>query len=399
VSRKHDQDITFSFLKERAVPERSLRVNSKLQFDNRGVASSSSRNSGVNGSTSRINSGLSIDLRALHAPTERKEAMVSCGPSTKEVPLEPTAVPGRGRRLFFRALRLGLSGALLSSVAFYTRDVVEQTVSEQAYINGEITGLRAPIGGELHLNTAAGNVLRAGETLFSVENKRFGNQEVASQLNWVSESTERLAAESEEAALLFRQQEEVYRINQQLYDEQVLSRLALLEEKTKLETARAAMTNKRALAAQAQDRSRRIKEQVELQRTALVKMPFDGVAWAVPAKNGAEVSTHETVLEILNPERIWVDAFFTEKQAPKLSIGRTVQVRTRDGTLSCEGTVEWVRAGVGRIPPEGGTAVNPGEQARRRVAVRVRLKTDGAFSSSEFFGVGRNVIVTLASHE
>jgi len=184
-----------------------------------------------------------------------------------------------------------------------------------------------------------------------------------------------------------------------LYEEQVLSRLALLEEKTKLEMARAAVTNKQALAARALDRSRAIKKQVELQRTALVKMPFDGVAWAVPAKDGAEVSTHETVVEVLNPERIWVDAFFAEKQASKLEVGRTVQVRTRDGALRCEGTVQWVRAGVGRIPLEGTAAVNPDEHTRRRVAVRVRLKTDAAFSSSEFFGVGRNVIVTLASHE
>jgi multidrug resistance efflux pump len=375
-------------------------VNSKLQFVDAGVAGSSrNRNSGVNGSRTRINSGIPIDLGALRVAGSAQEQIASCAPPAKEVPLQPTAAPGQGRRLFFRAVRLALSGALLSSVAFYTRDVVEQTTSEQAYINGEITGLRTPISGELHVKTTTGRPLRRGETLFSIENSRFGNQEVASQLNWVSESAERLAAESAEAAVRFRQQEEVYRIHQRLFNEQVLSRLELLEEQTKLEMARAGLTNKQALAAQALDRSGTMKKQVELQRTALVKMPFDGVAWAVPAKDGAEVSAHETVVEVLNPERIWVDAFFAEKQAPKLEVGRKVQVRTRDRALSCEGIVEWVRAGVGRIPFEGTAAVNPAEQGRRRVAVRVRLKRSAAFSSSEFFGVGRNVIVTLASHE
>jgi multidrug resistance efflux pump len=298
----------------------------------------------------------------------------------------------------FRGVRLVLSGALLSSVAFYTRQTVDQATSEQAYINGEITALRAPISGQLQIATSPGRVARSGETLFSVENTRFGNQEVSSQLNWATETAERLAAESEEASLRFKQQQEVYRIHEKLFEEQVLSRLALLEEQTKLEVARTAMTNRQTLAAQAQTRCLKIKGQVELQRTGIVDMPFDGVAWAVPAKHGAEVSTRETVVEVLDPKRIWVDAFFAEKNISKLSVGTRVQVKTLDGALRCGGAIEWVRAGVGRISSEGNAAVNPGEYTKRRVAVRVKLDSECAFGSSEFYGVGRNVIVT-ASHE
>ena len=376
-----------------------MSVNTKLHVAEAGLdGGTSTRDSGLNGSISfkRTDSNITV-IPASHPPDQQNGPPP---PAPAALPAEAKgSPPGQTRRIFFRAFRLALSGGLMWSVVFYTRDVVDQARSEQAYINGEITGLRAPISGQLHLETASGRLLRAGDNVFSIENTRFGNQEVSSQLNWVTESAERLEAESDEAALRFKQQEEIYRVHQKLFDEQVLSRLVLLEEQTKLEVARAAMTNKQTLAAQAKERWRNTQRQVELQRAATVKMPFDGVAWAVPAKNGAEVSTHETILEVLDPKRIWVDAFFAEKHLQKIEVGTAVQVRTLDGAFRCDGVVELVRAGVGRIPYEGQAAVNLGESPRRRVAVRIRLDAGHAFTSSEFFGVGRNVFVTLARHD
>jgi len=94
------------------------------------------------------------------------------------------------------------------------------------------------------------------------------------------------------------------------------------------------------------------------------------------------VSTRETVVEVLDPKRIWVDAFFAEKNIPKLAVGTRVQVKTPDGALRCAGTIQWVRAGIGRIASEGNAAVNPGEYTRRRIAVRVKLDSSSAFNSS-----------------
>ncbi len=369
----------------------------KLQFANERVdAATSTRDSNGSSRGARTNSHISIEVTGFRRPDQRNGA--GTGLPLATVPPATQPVAGRARRVVFRGVRLVLSGALLSSVAFYTREAVDQTTSEQAYINGEITALRAPISGQVQIATAPGRVARSGETIFTVENTRFGNQEVSSQLNWATETAERLAAEGEEAALRFKQQQEVYRIHQRLFEEQVLSRLELLEEQTKLEVARSAMTNKQSLAAQAETRCLKIKGQVELQRTGMVDMPFDGVAWAVPAKHGAEVSTRETVVEVLDPKRIWVDAFFAEKNISRLAVGSRVRVKTVDGALRCGGTIEWVRAGVGRIPYEGTAAVNPGEHTKRQVSVRVKLDPECAFNSSEFYGVGRNVIVK-AGHE
>jgi membrane fusion protein (multidrug efflux system) len=311
----------------------------------------------------------------------------------------PVKAPGT-RQTIFRCARLVLAGALVSSAGIYARKCFTTATSERAYINGEITAVRAPIAGQLHFERIEpGKLVRAGSPLFSIENARFGNQEAMSQLNWVKELAERLRTESDEAALRFRQQQEVYPLQEKLYAEKLISRLMLLEEQNKLELARAAMDSRQALAIRAEQRAAEVLKQVELQKTAIIQMPFDGAAWAVRSKTGAEISLHETVVELIDPKHLWVDAFFHERHAQKLAVGATVHVRAIDGGEVCTGTVESVRAGVGRIAFAGETAVAPGGYAPRRIAVRVRLDSDSALSAGEFFGVGRSVVVTLNDHE
>jgi len=301
--------------------------------------------------------------------------------------------------LVFRCFRLVLAGALLCAGLLYTRMLTMTAISDQAYINAEITELRAPIAGHLRLEPlGAGKPLSAGVPLFRVENPRFGNEQAAAQLNWVKELAERLHAETEEAAIHLQQQEAVYQLHERLHAEQLMSRLAFLDEQTKLALARAVMTNKQARAAQAEERSRELERQVDLQKDALVCMPFDGVVWAKPARNG-QVSANEVALQVIDPKHIWIDAFFHERHAGKFASGTPVSVRSLDGEGVWRGTVESVRGGVGRIPYEGVAAVSPGDYTRRRIAVRVRMESENPFDASQFFGVGRSVVVTLLAHE
>lgn len=304
------------------------------------------------------------------------------------------------RQLAFRCVRLTLAGGLVSCAVMYARTALITARSEQAYINAEITGLRAPIAGQVRLEPiASGRTIRAGAALFSIENARFGNEQAVSQLNFVTELADRLQAESEEAAVRLERQEEVTRLHGKMFAEQILSRLELIEEQSKLALARTILTNKLALAKKAAERVSELTRQVQLQHNAIVTMPFDGLAWTVPAKNGAQLALNETVIEVFNPSRIWVDAYFNDRHANKLLVGREVTVETQQGELISRGRVEFVRAGVGRIPFDGVTAVSPSEYAPRRIAVRVRLESGVPFAASQFFGLGRNVVVRVNSHE
>ena len=304
------------------------------------------------------------------------------------------------RRFTFRCLRVTLAGAIITTATVYTRNSLTTARSAQAYINGEITALRAPIPGQIRIEAiASGRTLRAGTALFQIENARFGNEQALSQLNWVTELAQRLRAESEEAAVRYRQQEQVLRVHERMFAEMIIPRLELVEEQNKLALAGTVMTNKLVLAQKADERVAELKKQAELQETALVTMPFDGAAWAIPARNGAQVALHETVLEVINPERVWVDAFFHERHTDKLAIGNVVIISTPDGAPIGRGVVESIRGGVGRIPFDGVVAVASDNHSQKRVAVRVRLESENPFDASQFFGVGRNVVVTTSNHE
>ena len=304
------------------------------------------------------------------------------------------------RRMLFRSVRLLLTGAVLAGAGTYIRHVVTSAASDQAYINAEITPLRAPIEGQLRLEAfQPGTLISQGANVFSVENSRFGNQEVNGQLNWVRELTDRLQAEADEAGVRCQQQEQMYRVYEKLHRDKLISDLEFIDEQTKLAVSRSAFTNKQAQVRQAAARAREVESQVELQKRAVVNMPFNGVVWMVPAKPGAQVAAHEPVLQVIDPQRIWVDAFFHEKHADKLRPGVVVAIRAIDGVETWRGRIESVRAGVGRIAYDNFPTGLPGEYGSRRVAVRVTMESKNPFGASQFFGVGRSVVVSLADHE
>ena len=390
-------------------------VNSNLQLEDARVP-------GKSRSSSRAGVALDRDRTKTvsHAPAKdaTEHSLVvegRNGSPTKQVLIAPqpaaltesangklTANPPRpnARQRLFRYVRLTLASGLVSCAVMYARSMLTTARSEQAYINGEITALRAPIPGQVRLEPfGSGRAIRASVELFSIGNVRFGNEQAAAQLNWVTELAQRLQAESEEAAVLLQRQEERTRVHEKMHAEQILPRLELIEEQSKLALAGTVLTNKLALAKKAAERLAELTQQVRLQQSAVVTMPFDGVAWAIPAKDGAQVAFNETVVEVLNPRKMWVDAFFHERHAKKLVAGSTVNVETQQGEFICHGRVESVRAGVGRIPYEGVASVSPSEYAPRRVAVRVQLEDTTAFEANQFFGAGRSVVARVSDHE
>lgn len=306
------------------------------------------------------------------------------------------AHPGRGRRLFFRCTRLVLAGGLLAAAGNYAQRTMNSATSEQAYINAELTALRAPIEGQLRLEAVQpGALMPRGATVFSVRNSRFGNQEAMAQWNWLQELTDRLRSEAEEAAVRCRRQEQVHQVHEKLHREKLISDLAFIEEDTKLALAQTALTNKQAQARQAEARLLDVERQVELQKEAMVQMPFDGVAWTIPARAGDQVAAHEPVIQVVDPRHIRVDAFFHEKFAPRLQVGAPVTIRALDGGQTWPGRVESVRGGVGRIAFDAFSGGQPENLPRRRVAVRVAMESANPYTPGEFLGVGRSVVVSL----
>ena len=301
----------------------------------------------------------------------------------------------RVRRMCFCALRLVLATLLACGVVALVQRQFTEISSAQAYLNGSVTAVRAPIAGVLRLGEVQpGATVPAGAILFRVDNARFGNVETMSQKNWIEELVDRLRVEAAEAQLRLGQQEELFKHQRILFEDKIISRVVYFEEESKVALARIALNSKKEQLRAAESRGREIEKQLALQKEAVAIMPFESVVWSARVQNGSEVSAHETVLQVIDPQRVWVDAFINERHTEKFRIGTPVMVRAIDGDQTWTGRVESIRGGVGRIDPEQFVAMPAGDLSRRRVAVRVRLESANPFTASEFFGLGRSVKVT-----
>ena len=107
------------------------------------------------------------------------------------------------------------------------------------------------------------------------------------------------------------------------------------------------------------------------------------------------MDANHLVLEVINPAHIWVDAFFTERHAAALRPGLTATISSLDSDTAWRGSLESVRAGVGRFAYDTTVAVPPPEMVKRQIAVRVAAAWDRPFGPEAFYGVGRSVEVTF----
>lgn len=306
------------------------------------------------------------------------------------------SMASRWRRRFFRLVRLGTAGVLLLSATWLGQRAFNRIESDHAYLNAPITSLRTPIAGTVALEPLEpGTLVVRGTEVFRVENTRFGNLESMSQLNWIRELADRLRAELADAEVRLGRQAEIFKFHQALFEKQLLPQLDYAEQEAKVAFCQTAAAQKKDQLRSAEARLREVEQHLALQKQAVVTMPFEGVVWAVREQNGGDVAAHEPVVQVIDPRRLWVDAFMNEKHAAKFAIGTQVIVRTVDGKAHWNGRVESARAGVGRMSPEALVAVPPTDLSRRRVAVRVRMESARPFSAAEFFGVGRSVVVSL----
>lgn len=311
-----------------------------------------------------------------------------------------TQKSGRLRRFVFRCIRLFLAVGLLGGVAYFAWHAFTIVSTDQAYIHAEIVALRSPIAGKLHMEPLEPSSLAAaGAPLFRVENARFGNTTVATQLNSARELCARLVGEIAEATARREKLAQLVKHDMTLRKEKLLAAVQLLDDEMKLAIVQASLATKQEQIIAAEAQALEMEQQVALQKETRVTMPWDGVVWSVNAHDGEEIEPHDLIVQVLNPRRLWVDAFLPERHAAKLRAGMPVRFHLVDGGRILEGRVESIRAGVGRISFGDFSAVQPGEFIRRRVAVRVRIESPSPFPAEEFYGVGRSVKLQLDPDE
>ncbi len=298
------------------------------------------------------------------------------------------------RRSLFRILRVTVLVLVLIALAMWLKNILTSLESEQAVINAEIIQIRTPITGVLEIDEVRpGMLLPKGQPLFQIENPRFGDRETVAQFNTLQTQVESLQAELASV----RRELEVANVEQErarrLYKAEVIARMEKELAETRFVTLRKLEDVKTEQLARMAKRAQEMEAQMKMQKEALVTMPTDGLIWSITGKSGEQANSNTLVMEVINPSRIWVDAFFAERHAKELKPGLPATIRSLDSTASWRGHLESIRAGVGRIAYDTTVAIPPPEMAKRQIAVRVDVDWQPPFGAVEFFGVGRSVEV------
>lgn len=145
----------------------------------------------------------------------------------------------------------------------------------------------------------------------------------------------------------------------------------------------------------------KVAEEYEVEKFTELTVPVTGVVWSQKARAGEYVREGETILQILDSSKLWVETFVSEEDAAKLYVGAPAQVRlaSHDSDKEWNVTVETIRGGSGRVQVGELVTVPPPELIRREVAVRLGMNwKDGPIKSlgaEQFYGAGRTVEVTF----
>lgn len=138
-------------------------------------------------------------------------------------------------------------------------------------------------------------------------------------------------------------------------------------------------------------------QQRSLAKAAPLSSPIAGCIWSVERRDGSVVKAADIVIQILNPEDRWVEAFVPESQADRLNIGDKAEIKVPGQHETWLASIEGIRSGGGRVLTGQDVAYPPPERVRKVVAVRLRFDGEAPhFSAQDFYGVGKAVTVDFA---
>lgn len=268
--------------------------------------------------------------------------------------------------------------------------------TNQAFINGSIISLHAPISGRLEMkDIEIGSLLEKGTNVFSVINQQYGETGL---FRYYTELMNLISDLENEIKVLNFQME---------YDKKEYESLKILQEKggvaktdyerlkTQIEILEVSVLGKNKKLEENQFFLKDVEAKVGLSKRNSVNMPEDSVVWAILFKDGEYVDQYKEVMQLASQEKVWIDAFFHEKHIRELTPLRRVSIQVLGAKKKLDGKIVSVRSGVGRVPYDASLIIPYPPSNERLVAVRIRINMKNDFSPAEFFGVGRSVKVSV----
>lgn len=121
-------------------------------------------------------------------------------------------------------------------------------------------------------------------------------------------------------------------------------------------------------------------KELQVQQNVLVLAPTTGVIWSIDSQPQEIVEANKSIIQLLNCQNLWIEAFINETDASKLVVGQEAQINLNNSSnVQWKGRIETIRAGTGRVEVGKYVVEPPPEIARRQLPVRVaavRIKVD-----------------------
>ncbi len=293
---------------------------------------------------------------------------------------------------------LGL-GIIAVVIVFIGRQALYVT-SQEAYIGASIQNLFSAINGELVMSSLEpGQSFAQEEKLFLVKNARIGKLAIFSDYHNLQHQMDIIQMDVERNDIYIDQYEKEWERNNYLNQLGGVSDQQVENLRHKLSALRSENKNKLEQLHHLRKSIKDVREQLDLNHQSAVFMPFDGVIWNVFKKQGDVVKEGDIVMQVINARKMWVDAFFSEKDASYVFPGQTTQVFSGEKKLIGEGKIVFVRQGeffkegmdmfydsLSRPQKEGDSPF---------ILARITLKSEQAFTAQEFYGYGKKVTVRI----
>jgi len=112
--------------------------------------------------------------------------------------------------------------------------------------------------------------------------------------------------------------------------------------------------------------------------------PFPGVIWETLVGPEEQVTTGQPMLRLLDCEQLWVDAFVSVDDLPRVQLGSTAKIKLYNGELELSGQVATVRSRLIGVQSLGqDSAINPPNLNEKQVAqLRIELNEPEQLSST-----------------
>ncbi len=303
------------------------------------------------------------------------------------------AIDKIGIFISFIKLLLGIFVAVLLGIVICQRWFF--ITSEQAFINTKLVILRSNISGIVHFSDfGIGTLLEHGKEVFEISNPRFGNTEANTQYNTLQNLIDSVENEISQNTLYIERYEVDYQRFKRLQEDGGVAKRDFEEVENTLSVLKSTVENKKKQLIHLQQRFTEMSSQLELQKNSKGSTPCKGVVWAVLAKDGEQVDAGDELLQLVNPEEVWVDAFFSERFAAMLRPGMRVVVSALGSKDKWDGEIVFMRGGTGRVMYNSAVEIPPTALTRRLISVRVKVDWQNKFNASEFYGVGRSMVVS-----